>query len=153
MERGYPKEASTVSVIPSLAPLQVELLSAGSAENVLTAIADSMLATGRGQGELLLVLSQEPAGFIKEAGLSKKQVQDFLFQKARRTAGEWAAIYKAPLPAPGAEDEVAPVCVAPESIVLLAGGGSGGPFAALIPHWARGTRSRSVTREIDTSRM
>ena len=153
VERGYAREASTVSVIPSLAPLQVELLSAGSAENVLTAIADSMLATGRGQGELLLVLSQEPAGFIKEAGLSKKQVQDFLFQKARRTAGEWAAIYKAPPPAPGAEDEAAPVCVAPESIVLLAGGGSGGPFAALIPHWARGTRSRSVTREIDTSRM
>ncbi len=153
VERGFPPEASTVSVFTSLAPTQVDMVGAGTPEEVLTAIADSMLGLGRGHGEILLIMSQEHTGFMKEAGWSKQKVRDFLFQKARRTAGELAAIHKAEIPPPGTEDEMIPVCLAPESVLLLAGGGPGGAWSALIPRWARGTNSLSVIREIDTNRI
>ena len=150
VERGFSKGASAVTVFASHAPLQVEIVAAGTPEAVLTAVADSMLALGRGHGEILLVMSREHGGFMKEAGWSKDGVRDFLYQNARRTAGEWAAVQKSELPGPGGEDEIIPVCRAPESVVLLAGGGTGGSFSALIPRWGKGVSSRSVTREIDT---
>ena len=153
VERGFPSEASTVTVFAALGPSQVDLVGAGTPEMVLTAVADSMLAFGRGHGEILLIMAQEHGGFIKEADWSKAQVRDFLFQKARRSAGEWAAIHKAEVPAPGTESEMVPVCRTPESVVLLAGGGSGGPWSALIPRWSKGVGSHSVIREIDTSRI
>ena len=153
VERGFPNGASTVTVFASHGPLQVDMVAAGTPEAVLTAVADSMLALGRGHGELLLVISQEHGGFMKEAGWDKKQVRDFLFQKARRTAKEWAETHKAELAAPGTEDERIPVCRTPEAMVLLAGGGTGGPMSALIPRWGKGVTSRSVTREIDTGRI
>ena len=153
VERGFPREASTVTVFASLGPLQVDLVGAGTPEMVLTAVADSMLAFGRGHGEILLIMSQEHGGFMKDAGWSKKQVRDFLLQKAQRSAEEWAAIHKAEPPAPGTEKAMIPVCLTPESVILLAGGGSGGPWSALIPRWGKGVVSRSIIREIDTSRI
>ena len=112
-----------------------------------------MLGLGHSHGEILLVMSQEHSGFMKEAGWTKQMVRDFLFRKARRTAGELAAIHKAEMPPPGSENEMMSVCLAPESVVLLAGGGPGGAWSALIPRWARGTNSLSVIAEIDTSRI
>ena len=153
VEWGFPREASTVTVFASHGPLQVDLVAAGTPETVLTAVADTMLALGRGHAEILLVMSREHGGFMKEAGWDKKQVRDFLFQKARRTAKEWAKTHKAELPVPGTEEEMIPVCRAPESVVLLACGGSGGSVSALIPRWGKALSSRSVTREIDTTHI
>ena len=154
VERGFPLEASTVTLFTSLGPTQTELAAgAGTPEKVLTAVADSMLAFGTGHGEMLLVVSQQHGNFMKEAGWSKKQVREFLFQKARRTAEEWAAAQKIDPPAPGTEKEEIPVCRTPESVILLAGGGSGGQWSALIPRWGKGIMSISLTKEIDTSNI
>ena len=153
VERGFPKDTSAVTVFASYGPLQVDMVGAGTPEAVLTAVADSMLALGQVHGEILLVMSREHGTFMKEAGWTKDRVRNFLFDKARWTAGEWAAVQKAELPKPGGEDEVILVCRAPESVVLLAGGGSGGPWSALIPRWGKGVGSRSVTRQIDTTRI
>ena len=153
VERGFPKEASTVTTFAAQAPAQVDMVGAGTPETVLTAIADSMLAFGYGHGEMLLVISEEHRGFFKEAGWSKAQVRDYLFKKARRTAGEWADAQKAERPAADGEKEIIPVCRTPEAVVLLAGGGSGGPWSSLVPRWSKGVSSRSVIREIDTSRI
>ena len=153
VERGYSADTSTVTVFASLAPSQIELVGAGTPEKVLTAVADTMLGLGRGHVEILLVMSPEHGGFMKDAEWSKARVREYLFEKARRTAAEWAAVQKSELPAPGAEDEDVPVCREPESVVLLAAGGPGGPWSALIPRWGKGIGSRSVIRKIDTSRI
>ena len=153
VERGYSADASTVTVYASLGPLQVDSVAAGTAEQVLTAVADSMLALGHGHAEILLMMSQEHGGFIKEAGWSKAQVRDFLFQKARRSGQGWAASQKGEPPAPGTVEQTIPVCRTPDAVVLLAGGGSGGPWSALIPQWGKGVVSSSVTREIDVTRI
>ena len=87
VELGYPPESSTVSVFTSLAPWQINVAGdAGTPEAILTAAATAMRGLGPGQGNLILVISQEHGGVIKEAGWSKEQVRAFLFEKARRTA-------------------------------------------------------------------
>ena len=153
VERGFAKEASTVTIFTSLGPTQTEQRGAGTPEAILTAIADSMLGFGTAHAEMLLVMSQEHGGFMKEAGWTKKRVRDFLFEKARRPAGVLATAYKTARPAPGAENEMIPVCTTPESVILIAGGGSGAPWSALIPRWGKGVNSISLSKEIDTSRI
>ena len=153
VERGFAPETSTVTVFAALAPLQVDSVAAGTPEKVLTAVADTMKGLSHGHGEILLVVSQEHAGFFKDTSWDKAKAREFLFEKARRTTGEWAAAQKAEAPPPGKENDLVPVCRTPESVVLLAGGGSGGPWSALVPRWGRGIVSRSVIREIDTSRI
>ena len=153
VERGFPREASTVTVFTSLGPCQIDQVGAGTPEKILSAVADTLLGLGRGHGEILLIISQEQREIIKEAEWDKKQIREILFQKAQRTARQWANASKAELPAPGAENDMIPACLTPESVVLLAGGGLGGPWSALIPRWGKGINSRSVIREIDTSRV
>ena len=153
VERGFSNEASTVAVFASLGPVQIDTVGAGTPEKVLSAASDTLLGLGRGHGEILLVVSQEHGGFFKDAGWDKARARELVFQKARRTAGEWAAVSRAEVPAPGAEQEMVPACLSPESLVLLAAGGSGGPWSALVPRWSKGVGSRSVIREIDTSRI
>ena len=153
VERGFSQDTSTIGVFTCSGPVQVDLVGAGSPEKILNAVADSMLGFGRGHAEMMLMVSQEHGEIIKDAGWSKKQVRDYLFQKARRTAQEWADAQKAEIPAPGTENDMIPVCLEPDSVVILAGGGSGGPWSGLIPRWSKGVTSRSVIREIDTSRI
>ena len=148
VERGFAPESSTVSVFASLGPVQVDMVGAGTPEMVLSAVADSMLAFTPGQGELLLIMSPEHLGFMGDAGWSKERARQFLHRKARRTASEWAAVHKAEAPAPEAAEGDLPVSQRLETVVLLAGGGEGGPWSALIPRWGKGIGSRSVTRQI-----
>ena len=148
VERGFSSDTSTVTVFASLGPSQIDIRRGGTVEALLTAVADLMLGFGPGHSEIILIVSPEHGGFIREAGWSRQQVCDFLFQKARRTARQWAEVFKGEVPAPGAEDNMVPVCLTPEAVVLLAGGGSGGPWSALIPRWSRGVNSQSVTRQI-----
>ena len=153
VERGFRLESSTVTLFTSLGPTQLEQRPAGTPQALLTAVVDSMFGFGQGHGELLLMVSQEHGGFFRDAGWSKAQVREFVHERARRTAQEWASVYKAEVPLPGAENEMIPVLKSPESLILLAGGGSGGPWSALIPRWTKGVGSFSVSREIDTSNI
>ena len=153
VERGFSPEASTVTVFASSGPLQTSQTGAHTPDAFLTAIADSMMAFGRLQGEVLLVMSQEHGGLVRDAGWTKQQMREFVFEKARRTNEEWHAKYKSEAPEPGTEKDMTPVLRSPESLVLIAGGGSGGPWNSLIPRWGGGTNSRSLTKEIDTSRI
>ena len=154
VELGYPPESSTVSVFTSLAPWQINVAGdAGTPEAILTAAATAMRGLGPGQGNLILVISQEHGGIIKEAGWSKEQVRAFLFEKARRTAREWAETGQTLAPEPGAEDETIPVCLEPDSLTLLAGGGPAGANDSLVPRWAKGLNGLFATKEIDTSRI
>ena len=153
VERGYSPESSVVTLFTSMGPTQLESRPAGTAEAMLTGVVDSMMGFGHGHGELLLLVSQEHGGFFEAAGWSKAHVREFVHERARRTAGDWASVYKGEQPAPGSEDEMVPVLKSPESLALLAGGGPGGPWSALIPRWSKGVGSFSVSREIVTRKL
>ena len=149
VERGFAPGSSTVTVATSLAPAQIDVRR-GAAEAVLIAAADHMMGIGQGHAEIILLMSPEHLGFFRNAGWSKQHVREFLYEKAQRTAGQWADAYKAEFPPAGSEDQMVSACLEPDSIMLLAGGGQGGPWSALIPRWSKGVNSKSVTREIKT---
>ena len=157
VERGFPPDSSTVTVGSCLAPLQLLNCRFATVEGQLTSVADSMMVMGSGNAELILVVPTEPMDFVKEAGWSKAQVRGFLFHKAQRTAQEWFDTNKEwdkrDPPAPGAEDALVPVLTRPESLLIVAGGGAGAPWSALIPRYSKGLLGDTVTREIDTSRI
>ena len=148
VERGFPAEASTVTVGASLGPVQIDIRRGNTPEALLTAVADQLLGLGPGHAQMILVVSPEHLGFFREAGWSKQQTREFLFQKARRSAQEWADVYKGEIPEAGREDESVPSLRSPESLLLLSGGGPGGPWSALVPRWSKGITAASVTRRI-----
>ena len=153
VERGFSSEASAVTLFTSLGPTQLESRPAGTAEAMLTGAIDSMMGFGHGHRELLLLISQEHGGFFKDAGWDKAQAREFVHRRARRSASEWASVYKGEAPQRGAEDAMVPVLLGPESLVLLAGGGPGGPWSCLVPRWSKGVGSHSVSQEIDMGNL
>lgn len=152
-ERGYQPEESTVTVFTAMAPWQVENRRARTAESTLLPIVDVMKGVGARQGELLVVINGEFRGPLREAGWSKAQVREFLWERAQRTAKDWAACYRAEDPRPGTGDSLVPVVLKPQGIFVLAAGGHAGTWSAVVPMWASGRNSRGITRPIDTSRI
>ena len=154
VERGISSDHSAVTVFATLAPWQVTNVVGNTPEGMLIAIADIMRAAGPGQGEIISVLPPEVLLPIREAGWSKDQVRQFLFENAQRTAGDLARASRSePLADPAKEKEKVPICLSPESITLIPAGGEAGAFAAIIPLWGSGIGSRSVIMEIDTDHI
>ena len=71
VERGFDREASTVTVMASLAPCQIDLVGAGTPEAILSAVADTLVGIGKGHGEIPLVVGQEHGGIIKRGGMGQ----------------------------------------------------------------------------------
>ena len=151
VERGLPREASAVTAFAALGPLQVENRRGDSGEAILTAIADSMLALGPQQGEVVVVIAQEHLMPLKAEGWTKERARRFVYQRAQRTAQEWADAYKAELPKPGQERQPVGVLQDPDKLYIVPAGGPAGTWSAVIPMWGRGINSRAVTRWVDTS--
>jgi len=153
-ERGFSQDSSTVTAFAAQSPWQVGNSAGNTPEGVLMGIADLISGTGSGQGEIIVVPPQEVMHHIKNAGWTKAQVRQFLFDHAYRTVGEIArADGSGPLMDPAKETEVVRACQSPESITLIPAGGEAGAFSAVIPIWGGGIGSRSVIKEIDTSHI
>jgi hypothetical protein len=92
VEKGYGRNRSTVTVFGVRSFANNNLHDVKTAEDLLTVIADVMMAVGA-EGETtkpcapgnkeLLLLSPEHTALIKTAGWSKKEVQKFLFEKSK----------------------------------------------------------------------
>ena len=148
VERGFPPEASCVTVGASLGPVQIDIRRGNTPEALLTAVADQLMGLGPEHREMILVVCPEHMGFFREAGWSKQQAREFLHQTARRSAKAWSDVFKAEIPEPGGEDESVGALRSPESLMLLSGGGPGGPWSALVPRWSKGITAASVTRQV-----
>ena len=155
VERGFSRDASTVTVFTCLGPFQLDLQRIPRRpEPILDRIAAGMLVFGPGQGELLLLMPPEISSIFKDASWSKDQVRRFLFERARKPAGEWPGINPNYTELPdSAAGEMIPVCSSPESVVLLSGGGAGSPRPVLIRRQKARTNASSVIRQIDTSNL
>ena len=146
VERGLSAEESAVTVFAGLSPIQVGNHRGDGPEPVLRGFSNAMFAAGAGQSEIVVVLGPEHLGHISSTGWTKAQVKQFLFEVAQRSASEWTAS--------GVEsisddpDAVLGIATAPEGITVLVAGGSAGGFSAVIPLWAGGANSRSVTRAV-----
>ena len=146
-DQGFDGGSSTVTVVAANSPLQVSTYGGKDPSSFLTGTAHAMIGLGPSTSEVLVVLSPEVMQYVAEAGWSRQQVQEFLWEKARLPAREWIAWRPVEHPENFADQEQLVPCVAdPGRITVVAAGGFAGAFIDVIPSWGS---SRSVTRKID----
>ena len=155
VEKGFAAEVSTVTVLPALGPHQMSDSSSNSAEGVLASFASTLTAMGEytpmsnhGLRFCVVVIGGEHRGVIAREGWTKKQVKQFLHQKARRSVAELKRWGMMPGVLENGDDEnmVSAVSAADEIVMIAAGGG--GTFSACIAPWAAGRATGPVTRMI-----
>ncbi len=160
--RGCRAEESAVTIFAAEAPHSVSNHVSHDARGVLTSIADSLATLGSNNmfvmGEAAVVIGPEHAATIRKDGLSRRDVQEFLFARARRRLadltfhGAYGKIYNRNWPVwVNREDpeELVPAVERPEDFLVLVAGGPAGRFSAVIPGWAHW--SRAVTRVLGES--
>jgi len=158
--RGFSRSDSTVTVFSAEGPHNINDHVCTSAETTLAVVADTMTTIGHNnagsviRGDVLVAFGPEHAHTIASGGLSRADVQKFLYERARNKVGllKLRAMYKAenwPDWVDQNDDEaLCPIVGKPEDIHLVVTGGPG-KHSAFIPTF--GT-SKSVTRKIEPVR-
>jgi hypothetical protein len=151
VERGFRADQSTVTVLAAEAPHQFYNQLSGTAEGVLTTLADAMRISGSvmGQPEYVVVLAGEHMRTIARDGWGKPEIRRFVFEhthnshahlkKTQRMSGALT---------PGDETAMRPLVETPDDILVVAAGGRAGAFSAYIPGWGSKRSSRSVTKVV-----
>jgi hypothetical protein len=157
---SYPRSrgvdaASTVTVHCGEGPHNVhDAEAAGDPQLILDKIASAMTSLGQNnapisQAEYFIVLGPEHAHSLARAGLSRKDVQSYLFDRARMPAAvfrrhfqelAWTQWMKTV-----ADDHLLPMTAEPDNIRVVVSGGPG-KHSLVIPSWGM---TRSVTLPIE----
>lgn len=142
-ELGYGTDISCVVTFAGAGFCNVENHGANTAEGILTSIADSMANLGCiTYGQSVVVLSPEHAQIIAKDGWSKRDVQSFLYQTAKRDVSALQAVGKFISREHERQGtEAVHRGVHAEDILLTVGGGDAGGHSAFIPSWSRGRAS------------
>ncbi len=153
VSRGFAREASVVTVMAAQSPMQCDNRAANRPEGILETIADAMSHLGTSNlgsiGEFAVVLSPEHAATIGEAGWSRKQVQQFLYDYAGRSLADYKRVGRTDEPVkPGDESTIRKPMWGPEEVLLVVAGGKAGRYSLVIPTWAGSKQSRSISREV-----
>ena len=152
VDRGFDSEQSAVTVFAGLSPIPFVNGESTRPEDILLSARDALFASGQGHDELVVVLCPEHVGHIRDAGWSKRQVQEQLHSVGTRRGSEWAAAgAPAPEDRPDPDSEVSVATDAYSYKVVVAGGAAGG-FSAVVPLWGGGSNSIPVIKEVRTPR-
>ena len=150
-ERGVPAGASAVTVLAGESPHQVmnewtqdprELL-----DTFVAAIQANMLCYSIWAGNYALVIPRQPRQVFTAAGWHKRDIREYVFDKARVVRRQWREVGKAAAAALGDEDRVYTALQSPDDLLVVAAGGPVGGFGAIVPPWY-GNKSLAVTRAI-----
>lgn len=163
VDRGLPHGTDAVTVFACEAPHSV--LCYGAPEEMLLVLADSMRTLGNNNmhvlGQMLVVLNPINAEEFASRGWSKEDVRRYLWETARRSAGEVKAcgpfieqfrkmeIDAGRYPrrfAVANPDTMVPVTARPEDLLIVVAGGRS-YFAGILPGWG-GWGGLAVTRQI-----
>ncbi|MCS7172310.1 MAG: hypothetical protein N0A24_02685 [Armatimonadetes bacterium] len=154
VERGFGKEESTVTVAWARGTMPVEQRDSKQPEHILLNIADSMSYGGgyfpspRGHGSIV-VMGPEHAQLIAQAGWSKRQVREFLWEHFGRRAGELRRLAKDGGLDPDLSDAAfVRFASGPEAITLVVAGARNAGVSTVCPTFAWQT----VTRRIPAKR-
>ena len=147
VDKGFDGSSSAVTVVAAYSPLQVSVFGGKDPESFLAGVAHAMIGLGPSVSEVFVALSPEVMQYVDEAGWSKQQVQEFLWEKARLPAKEWIAWRRVEHPDRFPDKDQLVGCVAdPSRITLFAAGGAAGVYVDVIGSWGN---SRPVTRKIE----
>ncbi|MGH7333647.1 MAG: hypothetical protein ACREKS_13060 [Candidatus Rokuibacteriota bacterium] len=151
-ERGVPAGASSVTVLAAQSPHQLmnewthdprELL-----ETYAAAIRHNMLTYSIWSGNYALVIAPQHRDPIAAAGWTKRDIREYVFERARVARGEWRTVGKAAVAGRKDEARLYPALQSPDDLLVISGGGPAGGFGVVIPPWY-GSKSRAVTRAIE----
>ena len=151
VDRGFRADQSAVTVMAADGPCQIFNQLSDTPEQLLLTMADNMRISGGvvGQTYYVVILPGEHHKIVADAGWSKRDVQNFLFQHTYNNYAHLRRTGRFPMPIkPGDEYRMRPLVTSPEMIFVLAAGGKVGAFSAFIPGWAKAGWSRPVTKEI-----
>ena len=153
---GFPPEVSTATVFAASGFYNVENHYTSEPAPLLDTFADAMGSLGAlTDGQSLVVMSPEHAQIAASSGMTKQDVQAYLFEHASRTADEMRAAGKWPEASNRdglAEGErgngVFRRGRSPDDILLVVAGGEAGGHSAFLPSWSRGRNSIYQTKAI-----
>lgn len=156
VERGFPPDASTVTVIGAECPHNVNDHESITAEGILTTIAGTMAITGTNDvfyaAQPVVVLSPEHAKTVAQGGYSKADAKRFLQAHAHLPLGKFSrenierrfrVAYKEKYATAGADAPV-PVVQRAEDLIIAVIGGAG-KHSAYIPTFGA---TKAVTRAL-----
>ena len=155
--RGFAFERSIVTLIGADPPVNCNDFGSTSATGLVHMIAETMAYPGsnnaQGGGEVLVVLSPTHARVFGRAGMSRRDVQQALYERARVPLGRFsqemmARVRKKRTPRYGdAIPDPLPVVDGPEEILIAVAGGPGG-HTLFFPTYGE---TRAVSRVIAAS--
>lgn len=152
VEKGFPREASTVTVFAGEGPHNVQNHLSSSPEGILLCVAETMAGIGSfSEGESIVVLAPEHARIIGDAGWSRRRVKEFLYTNARQSVEKLKRTGKIPgTVVPGDDHRFVSRGLSADDIVLVVAGGTAGGHSSFIPSWSRERDSLHITSVIET---
>jgi hypothetical protein len=150
-ERGVPAGKSAVTVLAGGSPHQLmnewtrdprELL-----ETYAATMRANLLTYSIWPGNYAIVIGRQHRDVLAAAGWSKRDVREYVHQRARVTRGEWRSVGKAAVVGRKADD-VHPALRSPDDLLVVAAGGPAGGFGAVVPPWYA-AKSLAVTVRVD----
>ena len=152
--RGLRPRDSAVTVYASNSLYQVYNQLAAEPEPLLLCFADALGNLGspnvKGFNQSLLVLAGEHAEVLRAAKWTRRQVQEFLIEHARRRVADLKRAGRLPGPVEAADETTwRYLFERPEDILLACAGGRAGSWSACLPGWGN-KWTRAVTTRIET---
>jgi hypothetical protein len=148
--RGMPKGSSCATVMAAMGPRQLMNEWTTDPREILETFAAEMRASQLHYsiygGNYAIIIPKQLRDHIQNAGWSKKNIAEFLFERARVKRGEWADVGKGSVVRDRA-DKVHPALQSPDDLLVVAAGGPAGGFGAVIAPWM-GSKTRAVTAAI-----
>ncbi|TFV91441.1 hypothetical protein [Blastococcus sp. CT_GayMR16] len=149
-DRGVDPAGSAVTVYAGEAPIMARNDWSSDAGPVLDTIADAMLPSHFTGGGCTVVVGPLHAAAMARAGLSRADVAEELFRRARRTLTSLRRAGRLSGPVGADEDTVERTVVPrPEDILVLVAGGHLYGYSAVVPAWIGGHESMAVTVPLD----
>jgi hypothetical protein len=150
VERGFSRDASTVTVFAAEGPHNVLTHYGHDAESIVVTLADAIGGLGSfSPGQSFLVLAPEHVQILARDGWTKPRLRDALYERAARTVADLKRAGKTPGPIEAGDDaRLVRRGHGPEDIFIAVGGGGAGGHSAFIPSWSRDRNSLVVTQPI-----
>jgi hypothetical protein len=148
--RGVQREAGAVTVMAAGAPRQIMNEWTTEPKEILETFAAEIRANMRHYsiwpGNYAIIIPKQLRSHLLAAGWSKRDVAEYVFERARIHRREWADVGKGAVVRDRGES-IYPAMESPEQLLVIAGGGPAGGFGAVIPPWL-GHKSLAVTLPI-----
>jgi hypothetical protein len=151
-DRGFGAGASTVTLLAGDAPLSVSDHRSKTPRELAATLGWAASATWSPfwwpvDATSLFILGREHVRLFAEAGWSKTDVRDAIYEEVRRPARELRRGETTPLVQTAAPDEPIPKWDVPERIVIVVAGGEAGRFSAVCGP-SLGMGAEPITREV-----